>query len=161
MRVVCKASRLLWCCPYHTKKMVEPNNDNEKFRIPDLIIKKRNGQKLSKDEIDFFVESVVSGHVQESQIGKHVFFFFSGTSLTKFYHAMFFFLSNVRRIFSFIFKCNFFYYYYYFRTKLVSHLFCRMFYIFAGFFPHVLHVLSFLLLTFVFQYFLWISFCPN
>ena len=55
--------------------MVEPNNNNEKFRIPDLIIKKRNGQKLSKDEIDFFVESVVSGHVQESQIGKHVFFF--------------------------------------------------------------------------------------
>ena len=88
--------------------MVEPNNNNEKFRIPDLIIKKRNGQKLSKDEIDFFVESVVSGHVQESQIGKHGFFLFSGTSLTKFYHAMFFFLSNVRRIFSFIFKCNFF-----------------------------------------------------
>ena len=49
--------------------MVEPNNDNETFRIPDLIIKKRDGQKLSKDEIDFFVESVVSGHVQESQIG--------------------------------------------------------------------------------------------
>ena len=113
--------------------MVEPNNNNEKFRIPDLIIKKRNGQKLSKDETDFFVKSVVSGHVQESQIGKHHFFLFSGTSLTKFYHAMFFFLSNVRRIFSFIFKCNFFYYYY-FRTKLVSHLFCRMFYIFAGFF---------------------------
>ena len=89
--------------------MVEPNNNNEKFRIPDLIIKKRNGQKLSKDEIDFFVESVVSGHVQESQIGKHGFFLFSGTSLTKFYHAMFFFLSNVRRIFSFIFKCNFFF----------------------------------------------------
>jgi thymidine phosphorylase len=54
--------------------MVEPNNDNE-FRIPDLIIKKRDGQKLSKDEIDFFVESVVSGHLQESQIGKHVFFY--------------------------------------------------------------------------------------
>lgn len=57
--------------------MVEPNNNNEKFRIPDLIIKKRNGQKLSKDEINFFVESVVSGHVQESQLGKHVFFLFS------------------------------------------------------------------------------------
>jgi len=76
---ICKTTRrgiksVIQCCPYHTKKMVEPNNNNEKFRIPDLIIKKRNGQQLSEDEIDFFVKSVVSGHVQESQLGKHVFF---------------------------------------------------------------------------------------
>ena len=55
--------------------MVEPNNDNETFRIPDLIIKKRDGQKLSRDEIGFFVKSLVKHQVQDLQIGKHVFFY--------------------------------------------------------------------------------------
>lgn len=81
--------------------MVEPNNNNEKFRIPDLIIKKRNGQKLSKDEINFFVESVVSGHVQESQLGKHVFFY-----LARFYHVKFFFF-QLQSILQMIFSFNF------------------------------------------------------
>lgn len=62
----------MYCVREYNKRT---KKDNEKSRIPDLIIKKRDGQKLSKDEIDFFVESVVSGHVQESQIGKHVFFY--------------------------------------------------------------------------------------
>lgn len=43
------------------------------YRIPDLIIKKRNGQPLNKDEIDHFVRSVVqntnNNMIQESQIG--------------------------------------------------------------------------------------------
>lgn len=52
--------------------MSEPNNNQVKYTIPELIIKKRNGQKLSKDEIEFFVQSVVNGHVQESQIGKSI-----------------------------------------------------------------------------------------
>lgn len=54
--------------------MSELNNNQFKFRIPELIIKKRNGQKLSREEIDFFVEAVVTGHVQESQVGKLFFF---------------------------------------------------------------------------------------
>ncbi|CAC5412210.1 deoA [Mytilus coruscus] len=49
--------------------MSEPNNNHVKYTIPELIIKKRNGQKLSKEEIECFVQSVVNGHVQESQIG--------------------------------------------------------------------------------------------
>ena len=42
------------------------------YRIPDLIMKKRNGQELSKDEIDFFIRSVCDTNnnaIQESQIG--------------------------------------------------------------------------------------------
>lgn len=43
------------------------------FRIPDLIIKKRNGGELTKDEIDYFIRSVCSNPnnnlIQESQIG--------------------------------------------------------------------------------------------
>lgn len=45
----------------------------DNFRVPDLIIKKRNGKALSKQEIDYFIRSVVSNvnnnTIQESQIG--------------------------------------------------------------------------------------------
>lgn len=43
------------------------------YRIPDLIIKKRNGSSLTKDEIDYFIRSIVintnNNMIQESQIG--------------------------------------------------------------------------------------------
>lgn len=43
------------------------------FRIPDLIIKKRNGKELTKEEIDFFVRCLIAdannNAIQESQIG--------------------------------------------------------------------------------------------
>jgi thymidine phosphorylase len=42
------------------------------FRIPDLIIKKRNGEELRKDEIDFFIRTICDRNnnlIQESQIG--------------------------------------------------------------------------------------------
>lgn len=42
------------------------------YRIPDLILKKRNGHELNKDEIDFFIKSICDSNnnaIQESQIG--------------------------------------------------------------------------------------------
>lgn len=61
------------------------------FRIPNLIIKKRDGQALSKDEIDFFISSVVSNTnnnmIQESQIGAMLMaIFFKGMSFDEAFH---------------------------------------------------------------------------
>ncbi|XP_061176774.1 thymidine phosphorylase-like [Saccostrea echinata] len=39
------------------------------FRIPDLLIKKRDGNALSPEEIKYFVREVVNGGVQECQLG--------------------------------------------------------------------------------------------
>ncbi|XP_019615793.1 PREDICTED: thymidine phosphorylase-like [Branchiostoma belcheri] len=39
------------------------------FRAPDVIAKKRDGQALSKEEIQYFVKGVVSKEFQDSQIG--------------------------------------------------------------------------------------------
>jgi thymidine phosphorylase len=45
------------------------------FRIPDIIMKKRNGLELTKDEINFFIRSVCdinnNKQIQESQIGNN------------------------------------------------------------------------------------------
>ncbi|KAK3096926.1 hypothetical protein FSP39_004832 [Pinctada imbricata] len=41
----------------------------DKYRVPDLIAKKRDGQKLNKDEIEFFIKAAVNGKVQDSQLG--------------------------------------------------------------------------------------------
>lgn len=43
---------------------------NASLRIPDLIIKKRNGGVLTPEEINHFVTEVVNGGVQECQLGK-------------------------------------------------------------------------------------------
>ncbi|XP_061176923.1 thymidine phosphorylase-like, partial [Saccostrea echinata] len=39
------------------------------FRIPDLLTKKRDGMALTSEEIRYFVQEVVSGGVQECQLG--------------------------------------------------------------------------------------------
>lgn len=39
------------------------------FRIPDLINKKKHGEELTQDEIEYFVKGVVDGYVQDSQLG--------------------------------------------------------------------------------------------
>ncbi|XP_022292984.2 thymidine phosphorylase-like [Crassostrea virginica] len=39
------------------------------FNVPDLIIKKRNGESLSSAEMDYFVKEVVNDGVQECQLG--------------------------------------------------------------------------------------------
>ena len=41
-----------------------------KHRVPDLITTKRNGGHLSQDEIQHFIEGIVSGDVQDVQAGK-------------------------------------------------------------------------------------------
>ena len=44
----------------------------QSLRIPDLIIKKRNGNELTSEEIDFFIKSICDKNnnlIQESQIG--------------------------------------------------------------------------------------------
>ena len=47
------------------------------LRIPDIIMKKRNGLELNKDEIDFFIQSICelnnNSAIQESQIGMNWF----------------------------------------------------------------------------------------
>ncbi len=47
------------------------------FRIPDIILKKRNGHELTKDEINFFVNAICELNnnqslIQESQIGLYI-----------------------------------------------------------------------------------------
>lgn len=37
--------------------------------IPELLKKKRNGDELTSDEINFFIQNVVSGNIQDSQTG--------------------------------------------------------------------------------------------
>ena len=41
------------------------------MRIADLIIKKRDGHELTDEEIRFFIDELVKGHVEGSQVGKH------------------------------------------------------------------------------------------
>jgi thymidine phosphorylase len=38
--------------------------------IPELLRKKRNGDELTSEEIKIFIQSVVSGNIQDSQTGK-------------------------------------------------------------------------------------------
>lgn len=40
------------------------------FAIPDLIVKKRNGQALTTEEIKYFIQEVVNGGIQQCQLGK-------------------------------------------------------------------------------------------
>jgi thymidine phosphorylase len=42
------------------------------YRMPDLIMKKRDGDELNKEEIDFFIRAICDKNnnlIQESQIG--------------------------------------------------------------------------------------------
>ena len=61
------------------------------FRIPDLIIKKRNGLELSAEEIDFFIKSVCdhnNNQIQESQIGAMLMaIYFRSMSFDESFHA--------------------------------------------------------------------------
>ena len=52
------------------------------YRIPDLILKKRDGDELTEDEINYFIKAVVGGDenndsasIQPSQIGNYFFLF--------------------------------------------------------------------------------------
>ena len=38
--------------------------------IPELLRKKRNGDELTSEEMNFFIQNVVSGNIQDSQTGK-------------------------------------------------------------------------------------------
>ena len=42
------------------------------FNIRDLIIKKRDGQALSKDEMQYFVDCVSKNKIEESQLGEYM-----------------------------------------------------------------------------------------
>ncbi|CAF0871679.1 unnamed protein product [Brachionus calyciflorus] len=61
------------------------------LRIPDLIIKKRNGHELSKEEIDFFIKSICESNnnsvIQESQLGAMLMaIFFRGLNFNESYY---------------------------------------------------------------------------
>ena len=45
------------------------------MRIAELILKKRGGESLTKEEIDFFVKAVVDQTIEDSQLGKFIDFF--------------------------------------------------------------------------------------
>jgi thymidine phosphorylase len=72
------------------------------LRIPDIIMKKRNGHELNKEEINFFIQSICdlnnNNSISESQIGNQItkiyfknfrsiqnFFFNLGAMLTAIY----------------------------------------------------------------------------
>jgi len=38
--------------------------------MPEVLKKKRNGDELTSEEINFFIQNVVSGNIQDSQTGK-------------------------------------------------------------------------------------------
>lgn len=40
------------------------------MRIADLIVKKRDGYELTDEEVRFFIDELVKGRVEGSQIGK-------------------------------------------------------------------------------------------
>ena len=41
------------------------------FNIRDLIIKKRDGKPLNKDEIQYFVDCVSKNNIEECQLGEY------------------------------------------------------------------------------------------
>ena len=47
------------------------NGDKAKkqFRMPDIIIKKRDGHALSEEEIEYFVDGVTNKTIQQAQLG--------------------------------------------------------------------------------------------
>ena len=51
--------------------------------IPELLKKKRNGDELTSDEINFFIQNVVSGNIQDSQTGKILSIKFNCTTKAK------------------------------------------------------------------------------
>jgi len=55
---------------------VRVEKNGSKFRIPDLITKKKDGHALTHEEIDYFIKSICDHNnnnlIQESQIGKHL-----------------------------------------------------------------------------------------
>ena len=44
--------------------------------IPELIVKKRDGERLSEEEIQCFVQAVVEKTIQDSQLGKSKLFLY-------------------------------------------------------------------------------------
>ena len=51
-------------------RQVDMNCNKSKFRMPDIIAKKRDGEELSTQEIEWFVEKMPS--VDDSQIGRRI-----------------------------------------------------------------------------------------
>ena len=49
----------------------DKNGDKVKkqFRMPDIIMKKRDGHVLTEEEIEFFVDGVVNKTIQQAQLG--------------------------------------------------------------------------------------------
>lgn len=56
--------------PSRVHKVSSVSMNEETVHMPSLIAKKRDGRELSDAEIEFFVEGVVSGQIQESQLGE-------------------------------------------------------------------------------------------
>lgn len=44
--------------------------------VRQLLRKKRDGEELTKKEMEYFIQEMVNGNVAESQIGKHNMMFF-------------------------------------------------------------------------------------
>ena len=44
-------------------------SENSAIRISDVITKKRDDKALTDDEIEYFVEGLVNGSIQDSQLG--------------------------------------------------------------------------------------------
>lgn len=61
------------CGPFINGRIVNGTKGLKDLSMPTLIMKKREGLKLSSSEIEHFVREVVEGDVQEAQIGKSLF----------------------------------------------------------------------------------------
>ena len=63
--------RICTCMQRRSKQIPKMSNG---IRTVDLLAKKRAGESLSDEEIRHFVQGVVSGEVQDVQLGKHLFY---------------------------------------------------------------------------------------
>lgn len=50
------------------------SNENNNLSILDVIGKKRDGHVLTEEDIEFFIQAVVKGTVQDAQLGESVVF---------------------------------------------------------------------------------------
>ena len=48
------------------------------MRIADVIIRKRDGQDLTDEEIQFFIKELVDGRLEGSQLGIYIYYHLGG-----------------------------------------------------------------------------------
>jgi len=56
--------------PVRVSRRSSHQDSGFRLRIADIISRKRDGESLSIEEVEFFVEGITSGTIQEAQLGE-------------------------------------------------------------------------------------------